>query len=78
MGLSGLTATLSKLVPAVVFLLASTRFFLTGGYHLTGGTATGRTVLPLGRRGKGKVAVTGSLLEQVKDVTTEPGVREQL
>jgi len=106
MGLSGLTAALSKLVPAVVFLLASTRFFLTGGYHLTGGTgwkvaggyvgillfvvavyaawaseledATGRTVLPLGRRGKGKVAVTGSLLEQVKDVTTEPGGREQL
>jgi succinate-acetate transporter protein len=40
--------------------------------------AVGRTVLPLGRRGKGKVAVTGSLLEQVKEITTEPGVREQL
>lgn len=40
--------------------------------------AQGRTVLPLGRRGKGRVAVTGSLLEQVKDITTEPGVREKL
>jgi succinate-acetate transporter protein len=40
--------------------------------------AVGRTVLPLGRRGKGKVAVTGSLLEQTKEVVTEPGVREQL
>lgn len=40
--------------------------------------ALGRTVLPLGRRGKGKAAVHGSLLEQVKDVSTRPGVREQL
>jgi len=40
--------------------------------------ALGRTVLPLGRRGRGKVAVHGSLLEQVKDVSTRPGVREQL
>jgi succinate-acetate transporter protein len=40
--------------------------------------AMGRTVLPLGRRGKGKVAVTGSLLEQTKEIVTEPGVREQL
>ena len=40
--------------------------------------AVGRTVLPLGRRGKGKVAVTGSLLEQTQEVVTEPGVREQL
>ena len=40
--------------------------------------ALGRTVLPLGRRGRGKVAIDGSLLEQVKDVATRPGVREQL
>lgn len=106
MALVGLTAALSKLVPAAVFLLAALRFFATAGYHLDGGVgwqrtagvlglvlfalamyaawaasiedAVGRTVLPLGRRGKGKVAVTGSLLEQVKEVTTEPGVREQL
>lgn len=38
----------------------------------------GKTVLPLGRRRKGKTAVTGSLMEQVKEITTEPGVREQL
>jgi succinate-acetate transporter protein len=40
--------------------------------------ALGQTVLPLGRRGKGKTAIRGSLLEQVKDVATEPGVRTQL
>ena len=40
--------------------------------------ALGRTVLPLGRRGKGKVALHGSLLEQVKEVPMEPGVRMKL
>ena len=40
--------------------------------------ALGRTVLPLGRRGKARVAVTGSLLEQVRQVVNEPGVRQQL
>jgi succinate-acetate transporter protein len=106
MTLIGLTAALSKLVPAAVFLVAALRFFSTAGYHLTGAAgwqrtagviglvlfglamyaawaanledAVGRTVLPLGRRGKGRLAVTGSLLEQTKEVVTEPGVREQL
>jgi len=40
--------------------------------------ALGKTVLPLGRRGKGKVAVNGSLLEQVAETPTAPGVRVQL
>jgi uncharacterized protein len=40
--------------------------------------ALGRTVLPLGRRGKGTVAMHGSLLEQVKTITAEPGVRSKL
>jgi succinate-acetate transporter protein len=40
--------------------------------------ALGRTVLPLGRRGQGKVAVHGSLLEQVAKTPNEPGVRTQL
>jgi hypothetical protein len=35
-------------------------------------------VLPFGRRGKGKVAVQGSLLEQVREIPTEPGVRAKL
>jgi succinate-acetate transporter protein len=106
MTLIAVTAALSKLVPAVVFVVAALRFFSTAGYHMTGAQgwqrtagviglilfalamyaawaanledAIGRTVLPLGRRGKGKTAVTGSLLEQTKEVVTEPGVREQL
>jgi len=40
--------------------------------------ALGRTVLPLGRRGKGKLAMHGSLLEQVKEISTQPGVRTKL
>jgi len=36
------------------------------------------SALPLGRRGKGKVAVQGSLLEQVQQIATRPGVRQQL
>ena len=40
--------------------------------------ALGRTVLPLGRRLKGGVALRGSLLEQVGEVVHEPGVRQQL
>jgi succinate-acetate transporter protein len=38
----------------------------------------GRTVLPLGRRQKGKMAAEGGFAEQVIDVTHEPGVRSQL
>ena len=38
----------------------------------------GRTVLPMGRRRKGRMAVEGGLTEQVIDVTHEPGVRAQL
>jgi len=40
--------------------------------------ALGKSVLPLGRHRKGKRAVTGSLLEQFKELSTEPGVRAQL
>jgi succinate-acetate transporter protein len=106
MTLAALTAAMSKLVPAVVFLVAAARFLLTGVYHLVGAAAwkmssgivglalfvlamyaawaseledaTGRTVLPLGRRSKGSVALHGSLLEQVSEVVHEPGVRQQL
>jgi hypothetical protein len=40
--------------------------------------ATGRTVLPVGRRGKGLTALHGTLLEQAKDLPTEPGIRTRL
>lgn len=40
--------------------------------------ATGKTVLPTGRHGKGLVALHGSLFEQVKDVSGEAGVRARL
>jgi succinate-acetate transporter protein len=37
-----------------------------------------KTVLPLGRRSRGKQAVEGSLFEQLQNVRKEPGVRQQL
>jgi succinate-acetate transporter protein len=40
--------------------------------------ALGRTLLPLGRRGQGRLATHGSLLEQISNIPTEPGVRTKL
>jgi len=36
------------------------------------------TVLPLGRRSRGRQAVEGSLFQQLQQVRKEPGVRQQL
>lgn len=38
----------------------------------------GATALPLGRRGRGRAAMEGTLLEQAAAAVTEPGVRAQL
>jgi succinate-acetate transporter protein len=40
--------------------------------------AQGKTVLPLGRRMKGRLALDASLDEQLKHAPNEPGVRQQL
>jgi succinate-acetate transporter protein len=40
--------------------------------------AQGETVLPIGRRMKGRLALDGSLDEQMKQAPNEPGVRQQL
>ena len=37
-----------------------------------------RRVLPLGRRGKGELAVRGTYAQQVAELAKEPGVRQQL
>ena len=37
-----------------------------------------RTVLPLGRRGLGRIALSGGMRAAVRDIEREPGVREQL
>jgi len=40
--------------------------------------AQGKTLLPMGRRMKGRIALEGSLAEQLKHAPNEPGVRQQL
>jgi len=40
--------------------------------------ATGKSVLPMGRRNKGRIALEGSLFEQVRDLPNKPGVRSML
>lgn len=40
--------------------------------------ATKLTLLPLGRRGKGELAVKGTYAHQVAELAKEPGVRQQL
>jgi succinate-acetate transporter protein len=40
--------------------------------------AQGKSVLPIGRRMKGRLALDGSLDEQMKQAANEPGVRQQL
>jgi uncharacterized protein len=104
--LTGLTTSISKLVPALVFLTAAVRFVLVGIYELNGSDdwkhaagvaglvlfafamyaawateledAMGKPILPMGRRRKAKAAMYGGLLEQVKEVPHQPGVRAQL
>jgi uncharacterized protein len=39
---------------------------------------TSKTVLPLGRHGRGQSAITGGLAEQTLTLANEPGVRQQL
>jgi len=103
--LAGL-AGLSKLVPALVLLLAGTRFVLGGVYQLGAGAAwqdasavvglalsaaalyaawameledaRGRTVAPLGRRGRGRDALDEPFAGQVEGLEHEAGVRKML
>ena len=104
--LPAIGASMSKVIPAVVFATVSLRFATSGVYQLSseviweritgwvgivlGALAVytalaallesvqGHTVVPLGRRGKGRTAVEGGFGDQVADVTHEPGVRSQL
>jgi succinate-acetate transporter protein len=70
MGVLGLTWLV---VGIVLFGLA---MYVAWAAQLEG--ATGKTVLPIGRRNTGALAVRGSLLEQTSHVPNEPGVRRML
>src|SRR4051812_29386204 len=106
MVLTALTASMGKVVPALVFATAGLRFLFTAVYEFSASgawkrvsgivglilfalamytawaaqleDATGKTVLPIGRRNTGAVALEGSLLEQTGRIRNEPGVRRML
>jgi len=66
-----------KTAAGVVGLVLTVLAIYTGWAFLLE-SATKRTVLPLGRRGPGSLAVHGSLLDQIQSTPNEPGVRTQL
>jgi hypothetical protein len=39
---------------------------------------TKRTVFPLGRRGKGRIAIERTYAQQIAELYKEPGIRNQL
>lgn len=106
MAITGSITATSKLVPGLVFLVASLRFLAGGIGELSANEAwenaagsvglvlfllavygalaagieeaRGKTILPLGRRALGKVAVQGDLYDQAGDAPRRAGVRVQL
>src|SRR3954467_1144411 len=66
-----------KTASGVVGLVLAALAIYTGWAFLVE-NAMKKTVLPLGRRGPGAIAMRGSLLEQIKHMPNEPGVRTQL
>jgi succinate-acetate transporter protein len=66
-----------KTAAGVVGLVLAALAVYTGWAFLLESAAR-RTVLPLGRRGQGRLALHGSLLEQMQGTPNEPGVRVQL
>jgi len=82
LALTGLTASLwrSSLSPRqsgiVGVVLIALAIYVAFAAELE--DAQGRTVLPLGRRMRGSLAVVGSLEEQMKHAPNEAGVRQTL
>ena len=72
----GITSALRALIEAVGVVLFV--FAVYAAFAALLENVEGRTVLPMGRRQKGRAAAEGGLTEQVIDVTHEPGVRAQL
>jgi succinate-acetate transporter protein len=66
-----------KTAAGVVGLVLAALAVYTGWAFLLESAAK-KTVLPLGRRKAGEVALHGGLLDQMKDIANEPGVRVQL
>jgi len=66
-----------KTTSGVVGLVLAALALYTGWAFLLENAAK-KTVLPLGRRRRGAVAMHGGLLEQMRSTPNEPGVREQL
>lgn len=105
-GVTAITAAITKELAGAVMGLASVRFYLAGASELTASptwrvaagacgialavlavyaalafeaeSVSGRTVLPTGRRGSGRLAMAGTLSDQLAGIEHESGVRRQL
>lgn len=53
-------------------------FSIYGGLALLLEDGAQRTVLPLGRRGRARTSIEGSLSHQIEQAESEPGIRRQL
>ena len=77
-GLYQLTAAAVWEDTAGVVGLVLCAFALYAAYAAEWEDVLKRPVLPLGRRGKGALAVTGPYVQQIAELHKEPGVRQQL
>jgi succinate-acetate transporter protein len=77
-GIYELSASETWEILAGVVGLVLTAFALYAAYAAEYEDALKRTVLPLGRRGRGRAALEGSYADQVAALSHEPGVRQQL
>ena len=77
-GLYQLTAAEAWEDAAGVIGLLLAAFAIYAAYAAEWEDVLERPVLPLGRRGKGKLAVTAPYTQQIAELHREPGVRQQL
>jgi uncharacterized protein len=78
MGIYQLTASKTWEDVAGVVGLVLTALSIYAAYAAEHEDVAKRTVLPLGRRGQGSIAIKGTYAQQIAELHKEPGVRNQL
>jgi succinate-acetate transporter protein len=77
-GVYQLTASKAWEHTAGIVGLLLTALSIYAAYAAEHEDVTKRTVLPLGRRGKGSIAIEGTYAQQIAELYKEPGIRNQL